>query len=175
MQPALKPIALAACACITVLALDVLTKWVVVRTVGPSVDRRDWWLVKDWIGLTYSQNTGIAFGLFQGSPSSVLTVAAIAAMLVLGLFVWMHRADPWLVLAGSVIAGGAGGNMLDRIRFGHVRDFVAIGPWPPFNFSDSAITLGALTAAFCLLRSNANQAPNRTVDEGRPAGMDTRK
>ena len=135
-----------------VFAVDLLTKWLALRTVGPSAGQRDRWLIGEWLGLSYSENTGIAFGLLRDSSVPVLALVMIAAIAGIGVFVWSHRDVPMILLAGGLVAGGATGNLIDRIRFGYVRDFIAVGPWPPFNLADSAITIGAIITAWCLLR-----------------------
>ena len=135
-----------------VFLVDLLTKAVAMRVVGPGAGRSERWLIGDWLGLSYSENSGIAFGLLRSSSTLVLALAMVAAIMALGAFVWKHRADGRIVLAGALVAGGAAGNLIDRVRFGYVRDFAAIGPWPPFNIADSAITIGALIAAYALLR-----------------------
>jgi signal peptidase II len=159
-----------------VLLVDLLTKGIAMRAVGPSAGRRERWFVGNWLGLSYSENSGIAFGLMRNSSTLALVLAIVAAIMALGAFVWANRADRRIVLAGALIAGGATGNMIDRVRFAYVRDFAAIGPWPPFNIADSAITIGALIAAYALLRpvrqeDQSNQIDQRTVPL-RPAALD---
>jgi signal peptidase II len=129
---------------IAVIALDQLAKWLVVQALagGDSVSRID--VVAPWLGLVYVENRGAAFGLFQGSSDLVLL---IAVALVVGIGVWFHRqggASPLLPVATGLIVGGALGNIVDRIRFGYVIDFIAVGPWPKFNVADSAITVGVV-------------------------------
>ena len=151
-----------------VFLVDLLTKAVAMRVVGPGAGRSERWLIGDWLGLSYSENSGIAFGLLRRGSTLVLALAMVAAIMALSAFVWTHRADGRIVLAGALVAGGAAGNLIDRVRFGYVRDFAAIGPWPPFNIADSAITIGALLAAFTLLQpvrqgGHTNQIDQRTV------------
>ena len=137
-----------------VLTVDLLTKSLAMRAVGPSAGNRQRWLLGDWLGFSYSENSGIAFGLLRDSSTLALTLAMVAAISMLGALVWAHRDDRRIVLGGGLVGGGAVGNLIDRVRFGHVRDFIAVGPWPPFNVADSAITVGALIAAGCLLWSD---------------------
>jgi len=134
--------------------------------VGPEAGRNERWFVGDWLGLAYGENSGIAFGLFRQSSVLTLTLAAILAIVSIGSFVWVHRSNTAVLIGGGLIAGGAIGNILDRIRFGHVRDFIAIGPWPSFNVADSAITIGAFIAAWGLWRTSSrgrSPAANRTT------------
>ena len=90
------------------------------------------------------ENRGAAFGLFSGLVP-ILTVASIA--ILMGLLLHYLRAGTAPALANvaiGAIAGGALGNLVDRVRLGHVVDFVSVGPWPNFNVADSAITIGVL-------------------------------
>ena len=106
--------------------------------------------------LTYVQNTGAAFGLFQGH-SSVLAVAGLIGTIVLllcGLF--LQRRYPLLNRrltnpALGLILGGTIGNLIDRIRFGYVTDFIDFSIWPAFNIADSATVIGTIILAYSLL------------------------
>jgi signal peptidase II len=92
--------------------------------------------------LTYVQNTGAAFGLFQGhTVTFILLSAAVAAWIVLELMRKRHRR--WSIeLAMALILGGAIGNLVDRLVFGYVIDFIDVRVWPVFNVADSSITIG---------------------------------
>jgi signal peptidase II len=105
---------------------------------GASVD-----VVDDWVRLVFSQNRGGLFGLLQGQ---VLVFAALS-LVVIALIVGYHaRAgrDPWLSVALGLLLGGAVGNLIDRLRFGFVVDFVDAGigglRWYTFNVADAAIS-----------------------------------
>lgn len=92
--------------------------------------------------LTYVQNTGAAFGLFQGhTVTFILLSAAVAAWIILELVRKRHRR--WSIeLAMALILGGAIGNLVDRLVFGYVIDFIDVRVWPVFNVADSSITIG---------------------------------
>lgn len=94
-------------------------------------------------------NHGITFGLLAGDAGKIL-LAAVASLVILVLIVWIARTRSWLVtLAVGAIAGGAAGNVLDRIRYGAVVDFIHVHigalayPWV-FNVGDSAIVCGVI-------------------------------
>lgn len=152
-------------ACLVVV-VDALTKWAAVREVGPAAGHRSRWLIGDWLGLTYAENSGVAFGLLRGSSTGLLILAATATLLALAVFVWSNRDIILVLIAGGLIAGGALGNLLDRVRLGHVRDFIHIGPWPAFNIADSAITIGVLVAAWGLLRGGATRPASPSGTSG---------
>jgi signal peptidase II len=96
---------------------------------------------------TLVYNTGIAFGLFQ-DQGIVFIIISIAAILLFSWFVYSQRAQEEFsqlsVFAFSLIIGGAFGNLIDRLQFGFVIDFIDFRIWPVFNIADSAITIGAL-------------------------------
>ncbi len=107
--------------------------------------------------LTHVYNTGAAFGLFQGQ-SFPLTVVAIFGIVVLLLFtlLFYHRFPLLDSRLGKpalgLILGGTVGNLIDRLRFGFLTDFIDFGFWPAFNIADSAITVGVIIFAYSLLR-----------------------
>ncbi|MDH3733559.1 MAG: signal peptidase II [Gemmatimonadota bacterium] len=130
-----------------VLALDIVTKAWVVRTM-PLYDRREVW--GDFFRFTYTHNRGAAFGIDIGEHSRIFfLVLSLIALCV--LFVIYRGTPAWdrlRVLALSLVAGGALGNIFDRIRFERgVVDFLDFGigdsRFPVFNIADSAVTVGA--------------------------------
>ncbi len=102
-------------------------------------------------------NTGAAFGLFQGQ-SFVLTVLSIvgAGLLLAYIFVIRPRFSPLDSLLTrttlGLILGGIIGNLIDRLWFGGVTDFISIGWWPAFNIADSAMVVGVILFAYSMLR-----------------------
>ena len=95
------------------------------------------------VGLTLSHNRGVAFGLASGS-SAPLVIFALAALVVVGVLVSRNPQAPLMWVAAGLLAGGALGNLVDRLRAGAVTDFIEIGSWPPFNLADVAITCGVV-------------------------------
>ncbi|MCK5909228.1 MAG: signal peptidase II [Caulobacter sp.] len=107
-------------------------------------------------------NTGVSFGLFAGAGDlgRWLLVAGTGAV-ALWLLTWMWRESRLVVAAPlALIAGGALGNIIDRVRMGGVTDFIDVhfgnAHWPTFNLADTAITIGV---AWLLLASLRRQAP----------------
>lgn len=110
-------------------------------------------VVTDFFRLVLVWNRGMSFGLFnQDSAANALVFSALAAVIVAGLLAWLWRTGDRLT-AGAIglIAGGAVGNVIDRLRFGAVVDFLdvhwALWHWPAFNLADSAITVGVAILA----------------------------
>lgn len=127
--------------------LDQATKAWIVAAIGPGSGERELALVGSTLRFVYVENRGAAFGLWQGQG---LTLTLLAVAVLIGLVWYVARAEErtgWLTAGLGLIAGGALGNLADRIRLGYVVDFVAVGWWPRFNLADCAITLGVV----CLL------------------------
>jgi signal peptidase II len=116
-------------------------------------------VIDNFFSLTYIRNPGAAFGLFSDGGGTVRTVffilVSVAAIGFLGtLYAKTPSERPLLRLAFSLVTGGAAGNLIDRVRFGEVVDFldfyVGRYHWPAFNVADSCITVGV---AFLVLYS----------------------
>jgi signal peptidase II len=111
------------------------------------------------LGLTLSHNAGVAFGLAGGAGAPLILITLAALAVVAYLFA-RNPARPWMWVATGLLAGGAIGNLVDRIRADAVTDFVDLPPWPPFNLADVAITAGVLLLVFVYLR-DAEREPER--------------
>jgi signal peptidase II len=121
------------------MAVDQLTKQIVVH----SLDRNESVNVFFGIELTNVRNKGIAFGAL-GKGGTLVTVLTVAAVVLLIVYFAMHATRPWLWLPVGIIAGGAFGNLLDRLREGAVIDFIDPMVWPAFNVADAGIVIGIL-------------------------------
>jgi signal peptidase II len=150
----------------TVAVVDQFTKSLIVSAIGPgSLDSRVE-MVDSWMALEYSQNRGAAFGLLSGLGP--ILAAASFAILTGFLLVYMREARPplWQTVSIGLISGGALGNLIDRVRLGHVVDFLSIGSWPNFNIADSAITIGVLVLVWGLTRPAIASGTAPLVDRG---------
>ena len=117
---------------------DQLTKQVVGRTLalGDSVD------IAGPFSIHHVENSGIAFGLFGSRTSLVIAVTAVAVGAMLVFFARSGRRHPVLPVALGLVLGGSIANLIDRIRLGHVTDFLDLVAWPAFNLADSFIVVG---------------------------------
>ena len=136
-----------------VVAADHFTKtWVRSYPVGHVVYELG------FLRLVRVQNTGASFGVFQGHSSALVVVAAVGVVALLFLLVVLRRRYPLLakmpnMIALSLMLGGAAGNLIDRLaNDGSVTDFLSVGVWPAFNVADSAVVVGAVIAAYSLVR-----------------------
>ncbi|MBI4226912.1 MAG: signal peptidase II [Candidatus Omnitrophica bacterium] len=129
---------------LVVAGLDQATKWWALRALPPGESLP---VVPGVLHLTLMRNPGVAFGLFARQGGLVVGVA----LLLVTILVFSARGRP---AAGprpwgmGLILGGAVGNLVDRLRFGAVTDFLDFRVWPVFNVADSSITIGALLIAW---------------------------
>jgi len=131
---------------LAIVAVDQLAKWVVLARLAPG-ERRE---VTEFFNLVLVFNKGAAFSFLAeagGWQTPILVAFALGAALLVS---WLLLRSPGrrMFCAGlALILGGALGNVIDRLRFGHVVDFLDLHAagwhWPAFNVADSAITLGA--------------------------------
>lgn len=148
-----------------VIAADQFTKALVEASLGAGAERHEIRLVGDWFTLRYGRNTGAAFGLFQGE-SVILSIVSVAV--VVGLFAVSRRASTSrrMLFAVALLAGGAIGNLIDRVRLGYVTDFIHVGRWPTFNIADSAITIAIV---LLLVSALFGESDSRAPTEQEPA------
>jgi signal peptidase II len=143
--------------CLGILLLD---QWTKAAVQGQFPLYRSVPVIQGFFNLTHVRNRGGAFGVFGGERGDLgtflfLGVSVIAIVVILVLFL-KSKEKAWLFqFALSLILSGAIGNLIDRLRFGEVIDFLDfhIGTyhWPAFNIADSAISLGVALMAFEML------------------------
>ena len=115
---------------------------------------------------THAWNTGTAFGLFP-QYGGLLTMVSLLAVVVL-VFLYRSASNPSFVLraAFGMQLGGAFGNLFDRVRLGHVTDFIDVGPWPVFNLADSAIVVGIALMAYYFWGGTREEPPVTAPSDG---------
>ena len=154
-----------------VIALDVLTKWIVERSLQLYNPVE---VIGDFFRLTYIFNRGAAFGINLGDASRFIFMG-LAVVAVVVLFM-MYRTTAWTdrlrLFAIALVTGGAIGNLIDRLRSSRgVVDFLDFGVgdvrWPVFNVADIAVTCGALLLAVSLWREE--QKLEEELGEKEPA------
>lgn len=147
----IRPAIFAAAAAAIVLALDLLSKRIVLDRLGPEGDHDVVTVVPGVLRLIFVRNTGSAFGLFQGS-SEIIKVLAVVAVTILGIYYARAAArDALLAVALGLQIGGAFGNIIDRFRYGYVIDWIDLPRFPTFNLADTGITIGVVLLIYCLL------------------------
>jgi len=154
-----------------VVVIDQLSKYVLLQHFGEPacVDRRE--IVTAFLDLVSTCNRGMSFGLFNtGQGLSVPIFSLAAAAIVVVLLFWLSRVrSEILANAIGMIVGGAIGNVIDRVRFGGVIDFLYFHAgswyWPAFNVADSAICVGVAIMLFEGLLSRRRIPPATTRDD----------
>jgi signal peptidase II len=141
-----------------VILLDQASKWWIVNQVfrPAGIAQTPFFTAKTvtlapFFDLVMAWNRGVSFGMFNSGagPWNSIVFSAFAAIVVAALIVWMRRTTSiWVATALGMVAGGAIGNAVDRLRYGAVADFLDVHAgtwhWPAFNVADSAITVGAM-------------------------------
>jgi len=149
-------------------ALDQASKAMVLAHFGETGCAPHRAVVNSFLDLVLTCNRGVSFGLFDQTGLNALVFSIVAALVVLLLIFWLSRIrSTFLAVAIGLIIGGALGNVIDRLRFGGVIDFLYFHAgawyWPAFNLADSAICLGvaAMLLDGLLLRRAPSAAKGR--------------
>ena len=128
---------------ILVIILDIITKAIIVNKVAYNEIIN----VIPFINIVHIKNRGAAFGMFAGLGNVFFVIVSIMA--VLFILYYLKSVQKRLeIISLSLVLGGAVGNLIDRVRFGEVTDFIDIyvnnWHWPSFNVADSALTVGII-------------------------------
>ena len=117
--------------------LDQITKYLVYSNMylGESIPENG------LIRITYARNTGTAFSLFRSHGELLLFLSVLVALFFTIYFIFIEKPKIFMRLFISLVVAGALGNIIDRIRFGYVNDFIDVGFWPIFNIADSSISI----------------------------------
>jgi len=113
--------------------------------------------------VTYIENPGIAFGIRVGSGSLFMVLSILASLGVI-VYLFTHRNEGMLVKGSlALILGGAFGNLIDRILYRQVADFIDVGigslRWPVFNVADSAVVVGMIVLFYSIFVSERKKGP----------------
>ncbi|WP_054694767.1 signal peptidase II [Syntrophomonas palmitatica] len=144
----------------TVLVLDQFSKYWLSSHLPQGSSRP---LLDGFLYLTLVHNRGAAFGLFWGWDKIFLFCAAIV---ILGIIIYQmkyHPADRLAIYMG-LLAGGAWGNLIDRLRLGYVVDFLDLRWWPVFNIADVAIVCGGILLVLHLYINEGKK--NKRIENG---------
>ncbi|HHT71707.1 MAG: signal peptidase II [bacterium] len=133
-----------------IVALDQLTKALIRYFLLPG---QSWPIWSGVFHFSYVQNPGAAFGLLKHQTGLLV---AVTAVVVVAILLYAGRLEPHMVLlrwAMILVLGGAVGNLVDRLRFGYVVDFLDFRVFPVFNVADTAIVTGVGLLFLYLLQS----------------------
>lgn len=150
-----------------IIVLDQFTKWLIVSNMALYDGIR----VNAFLNITRLHNTGAAFSFLADQSGWQRWLFVLLAVVVsVGIMVWLRRlptsGQSWLAAALALVLGGAVGNVIDRVYYGYVVDFIQVhyesAYFPAFNVADSAITVGAiLMIADSLFISGRSPAESR--------------
>ena len=155
-----------------IILLDLLTKHFIIveliPKVGDSID-----VIPGFINFIYVKNTGAAWGMLAGRPIFLIIISII----ILGIYIWFYvlrikklqnKVSKVLSISVGLIAGGCIGNLVDRIAFGYVRDFINFEfmNFPVFNFADVALTFGIILMVIYFLFIFSKEDDRKKVKQG---------
>ena len=163
MRPPSRPAGWRALAVVAlvVVAIDQASKAAVRASITPG-ERVD---VLPFVDFVHVLNQGVAFGfLGEESRGLVVAITLVALIAVLGWFA-LDAARPWAWLAVGLLAGGAIGNLIDRLREDAVTDFIDLPAWPSFNVADIAITIGAAVLVLAALVTSDDSDPAGAAED----------
>jgi len=127
-------------------------------------------VIDGFFSLVYVMNPGAAFGFLAGAPEIFrylffISITVLAILLIIYYILKSKAQDVLIVISLTLIFGGAVGNLIDRIRFGAVVDFldfyIGTWHWPAFNAADSAISIGAVLMIWEMLVSRKKTSSSR--------------
>ncbi len=164
---------LLAIAAVTLIA-DQTTKFLVATYLAPHGAWAPIPALSNFFTIEYTTNTGAAFGLFKDWGPIFIGVAVVV---IAAIIIYQNQVpqEAWLVrLALGLQLGGAMGNLTDRLRVGHVTDFIYFHFWPLFNVADMSIVAGVILLALTMLREERKPSalasnPSEPADSNPPA------
>jgi signal peptidase II len=112
--------------------------------------------------LHHVQNSGIAFGLFPRSTATIALLTSVAVIWMVWFFARSGSRHPVLPTALGLLIGGSLSNLADRIRLGHVTDFLDLSWWPSFNLADTFICVGVAILLLTLLAADRGGRASRS-------------
>ena len=116
-------------------------KWLSISLIVVILDQISKFIFKNYF--SYITNTGSLFGLFKGYNIIFIIITIIIIIFII-YYINKHKLDRIETIFLSLILGGAIGNLIDRIIYGNVIDFINLKIWPAFNIADAAITIGVI-------------------------------
>lgn len=128
------------------------------------------WMPLEWLApfirIVHWENTGAAFGLFQGGGAVFAVMAVVVSIFIVIYYPKIPRDEKLMRIALAMQMGGALGNLVDRLRFGPVTDFIAVSVFPVFNIADASITIGVGLLLFGLWLSERREREQTSIDTG---------
>jgi len=143
-----------------IVTADQLSKIILLKYFTPG---ESFPLIKHVLHLTLVFNKGGAFGIFANATSVFILISLVVIIAIAAFLFYKKTTQYSIAVALSCIMAGAASNLIDRLRFGYVIDFIDFRIWPVFNIADSAITLGTLWLVYYVVaRSPATEGGGTT-------------
>ncbi len=140
---------------ILIVFIDQILKWLILSNVKGFVDII---IIKDILKITYVENKGAAFGILE-NYTWLFIISNIAILLIFIYIVYKgYIKNDIMLISISLIVGGGLGNLIDRINYGFVIDYISLSFFPPvFNFADSCIVVGSILFILYIIFDNDNK------------------
>lgn len=149
-------------AAVLTIFLDQLTKGIVRRAVAA---RGTIEVIRGFFEISYAENTGAAFGMFRGRNSIFVIVSFVAIGFIFAYY-RQFKANTWMKLSLGMLLGGALGNLIDRVIFQYVTDFIRVRWWflhlrwwPAFNIADASVCIGVAMLIVGMLKRSRSISP----------------
>jgi signal peptidase II len=146
------------------LGADQLTKSIVTSELALNEEAR----VIGPFSIHHVQNSGIAFGFFASATSLVILLTTVAVVWMIYFFARSGSRHTVLPVALGLVIGGSVSNLVDRVRLGHVTDFLDFTYWPAFNLADTFIVVGVAILLLALVAADRRGGPRRLSEAARP-------
>lgn len=155
-------------AAFAIIAVDQWTKWLVRRNIPLGVSWLPEWLewLSPYVRFLHIQNRGASFGMFQDGN---LIFIIVSLLIVCGILIYvtkMEHDSKWMWVAAGLYLGGAVGNLIDRVLFGAVTDFISVGTFYIFNIADASINV-SVAMLVILVWMSERKTPN-SGEESKP-------
>jgi len=136
---------------LVLLYVDRLTKDLVMRNmeIGEAIPSQD-----SFFAIRYTINTGVSFSMLEGHTELLIAIQIVLLVVVTAawIFTYTKMRHPVLQTALCWIACGGAGNLIDRVSFGHVIDFISVGTFPVWNFADMCVVGGCILIGIYILK-----------------------
>jgi signal peptidase II len=142
---------------------DQLTKAIVTSKLGLNEEAH----VGGPFSIHHVENSGIAFGFFASATSLVILLTAVAVIWMIYFFARSGSRHAVLPVALGLVIGGSVSNLVDRVRLGHVTDFLDFKYWPAFNLADTFIVVGVGVLLLALVSTDRSSGPRRVSEATR--------
>ena len=128
----------------SIVTLDQVLKKIVITHLSYGGVWSPWEWLTPYARIVHWSNTGVAFGMLQGMNPVFIGLAVLVSFGIVYYYPKIEKKDWMIKLALMMELGGAVGNLVDRIKYGYVIDFISVGTFPVWNIADACITVGVI-------------------------------